>query len=104
MRYIREVSETAIAADSLGIDTSVEKDIISKETASLRSLTAAADILETAVNNAKAIDEYSEMSFAIRDNVIPAMSEVRKYADELETLTAKSCWPWPGYSELLFSC
>ena len=104
MRYIREVSETAIAADSLGIDTSVEKDIISKETASLRALTAAADILETAVNNAKAIDEYSEMSFAIRDNVIPAMSEVRKYADELETLTAKSCWPWPGYSELLFSC
>ena len=36
MRYIREVSETAIAADSLGIDTSVEKDITSKETASLR--------------------------------------------------------------------
>ena len=104
MRYIREVSETAIAADSLGIDTSVEKDIISKETASLRALTAVADILETAVNNAKAIDEYSEMSFAIRDNVIPAMSEVRKYADELETLTAKSYWPWPGYSELLFSC
>ena len=104
MRYIREVSETAIAADSLGIDTSVEKDIISKETASLRALTAADDILETAVNNAKAIDEYSEMSFAIRDNVIPAMSEVRKYADELETLTAKSYWPWPGYSELLFSC
>ena len=56
------------------------------------------------MNNAKAIDEYSEMSFAIRDNVIPAMSEVRKYADELETLTAKSYWPWPGYSELLFSC
>ena len=104
MRYIREVSETAIAADSLGIDTSVEKDIISKETASLRALTAADDILETAVNNAKAIDEYSEMSFAIRDNVIPAMSEVRKYADELETLTAKSYWPWPGYSELMFSC
>ena len=30
------------------------------------------------------------------------MQELRETADELVTLTAKDCWPYPSYSELLY--
>ena len=31
------------------------------------------------------------------------MSKLRAAADELETITAKEDWPYPSYTELLFS-
>ena len=39
---------------------------------------------------------------AIRDTVLPAMAALRALCDEAETLTDKSAWPFPTYSELLF--
>ncbi len=36
------------------------------------------------------------------DNVVPAMAEVRKYADELEGIVADDLWPLPTYQEMLF--
>ena len=38
-----------------------------------------------------------------RDNVFPAMQEMRAVADELETITAKDYWPFPTYTDLLYS-
>ena len=35
--------------------------------------------------------------------IVPDMNECRSYADELETITAKEAWPFPVYSDLLFS-
>ena len=37
-----------------------------------------------------------------KDIILPSMQELRETADELETLTAKDCWPYPSYSELLY--
>ena len=39
----------------------------------------------------------------MHDNVLPAMADLRKSADTLETLTDRSYWPFPTYDELLFS-
>ena len=36
------------------------------------------------------------------DVIVPAMNAVRKDADFLEKLTAKSYWPYPTYSDLLY--
>ena len=37
------------------------------------------------------------------DHVLPAMSNLRLIADELETLVSKKHWPLPSYAELLYS-
>ena len=37
------------------------------------------------------------------DVLVPDMNECRSYADELETITKRSEWPFPTYSDLLFS-
>jgi glutamine synthetase len=38
----------------------------------------------------------------LRDQVIPAMNEVRRVADRLEKVVADELWPLPLYSEMLF--
>ena len=40
---------------------------------------------------------------AIRDTVLPRMSELRIPCDQAELLTAKSYWPFPTYGDILFS-
>ena len=38
-----------------------------------------------------------------KDTVIDLMQTLRTPADELETLTGKTYWPYPTYSQMLFS-
>ena len=37
-----------------------------------------------------------------RDAIVPAMNDVRKSADRLETMVADDLWPLPTYREMLF--
>ena len=37
-----------------------------------------------------------------KEQVIPAMNEVRAFADALETIVDDACWPLPKYREMLF--
>ena len=41
-------------------------------------------------------------SFYYCNNIIPLMNAIRKDADILESITAKSYWPYPTYSDMLF--
>ncbi len=38
-----------------------------------------------------------------RDSVIPAMNELRRTCDAMETLTPKDMWPFPQYGDMLFN-
>ena len=67
-------------------DTAFEKTLALEEV--IAELPSAKDILEESV--------------LIRDRIIPAMEELRKYCDEAEPLTAKEYWPVPNYADLLF--
>jgi glutamine synthetase len=48
--------------------------------------------------------ELNDMNHILfqRDQVIPAMNEVRRVADRLEKVVADELWPLPLYSEMLF--
>lgn len=69
---------------------------------------AAADELFDAVqalsaqNAATGGDEVHEKAHHMRDQVLPAMSAVRKAADKLEKVVAEQHWPLPTYRQMLF--
>ena len=54
--------------------------------------------IETA-NNAQGV---AKKAVLFKDIILPAMTEIRKAADELETLVSADYWPFPTYGELLF--
>ena len=58
--------------------------------------------LEKAVAELSEAKDIIEESAMIRDNVLPKMEALRSSCDAAEELTAKSYWPFPTYSDLLF--
>ena len=44
----------------------------------------------------------ADLAHYSRRNIVPAMEEARKIADELELLVGKHYWPFPTYGDILF--
>ena len=79
-----------------------ETKLIGKLSELTDAIAAATDDLEAAVQAVKAYEDVEKESAAIRDTVIGKMNALRAAADEAETLTAESYWPFPTYGQLLF--
>jgi len=60
--------------------------------------------LKDLTDNVDSSIEYSGSALAhySRNEIIPAMEEVRKYADKLELIVDQTDWPYPTYGEMLF--
>jgi len=104
-RYIKSLTELYCLKKS--IDIAFEKDStllqIKKLTSLLDSLHFETENLENTVAHSKNIKNNEELSFYCKDIIIPSMNRLRAVADELETNTASSYWPFPTYGQLLYS-
>ncbi len=79
-----------------------EKKLIAR-LSELNDLTSEA--VEKLENDLKNVDKQKvkEASQAMAHVVIPDMEEVRKYVDEMETMTSSDYWPYPSYFDILYS-
>ena len=102
--YLRAVAETAVVKRSVAPRASLgcEAGLIERLSGLVDRMFAAADELEEAVSRLDETTCVVERSEKIRDEVLPAMDALRAPADEAETLTAKTYWPFPTYGDLLF--
>ena len=66
-------------------------------------LTSDLQKLESVIRNRPEGEDPLADARYMHDTVLPAMANLRKSADTLETLTDKTYWPFPTYDELLFS-
>lgn len=57
--------------------------------------------LQRLTHEQRAMEGHDAAKF-LRDNVIPAMTELRSVADTLENIVADDLWPLPKYREMLF--
>ncbi len=101
--FIREVSETAVAAKAIGVPAEVEVELASKLSSLAAELNESIGALEFAVAESHKIKEHYKLMFFIRDEIIPTMNSVRAAADELEMLVGEKYWPFPTYDALLFN-
>ena len=102
--YLRAVAETAAVKRSVAPRASLgcEAGLIERLSGLVDRMFAAADELEEAVSRLDETTCVVERSEKIRDEALPAMDALRAPADEAETLTAKTYWPFPTYGDLLF--
>ena len=78
-------------------------------TDTLCKLTALSDVMQDTLIKLRAATELAQYSYGMsncaplcRDKIIPLMSTLRSAADEAETLTERSFWPFPTYSDILY--
>ena len=104
--FVRELTDTALAKKALSaaIPTSVEENLIMSLSNKLVCFVNKTSELEDAVIKA---DEYAGDNLAhaayFRENVFAKMQELRAVGDSMETETAAEYWPFPTYTDLLFS-
>ena len=65
-------------------------------------LTCNTRTLEETAAKVKDCDNVTDSGKFYTDSVIPAMNEVRRVADKLETIVGTDYWPFPTYADLLF--
>lgn len=61
------------------------------------------DILDDELIKARAIEDEKKQAIFYQDKIFTLMNEIRSFADELELIVDKDCWPMPTYGELLYS-
>ena len=102
--YSADIAGTAAAKKAIdpALACSYETGVIRRLSALTDRIADKADELENAVLALDKAEDIGAESVLIRDTVLGLMGELRVASDEAETLTAKSYWPFPSYSDLLF--
>ena len=99
VNYQQRLATTSAALKDLGMEHCITT--LENVNAHLSRLQPAMDHLEKVACHSAAGSTLDHAKFA-RDTVIPAMAEVRKIADALETIVDDAVWPLPTYQEMLF--
>jgi glutamine synthetase len=103
IRYKAALAGSVNAVITAGGNAEVEKSLLGRISALLSSLYKNIEKLEKSIEKANGKKDLKSEAVAFRDLVIPAMTEVRNNADELETIVDAEYWPMPTYSQLLFN-
>ena len=103
--YSKDLTQGALAKKNLSsdIDVSLETSLISKISSLSACLSKKTAELDKVLLDAKDIEDSEELAKFYHDTVLSQMNEVRAIADELETIVGKGYWPFPTYTDLLFS-
>ena len=100
-RYASDLCQRAASKEGLGVPCKYETST-AKEIGKLTdALLSACDKMEQDLEKMPA-DSKKAMDYC-HQTIIPDMAEAREAADQLETLTDSKYWPFPVYSDLLFS-
>lgn len=103
--YSSELAQSALHKKALSdaISTEYETALSTKISKLCECLYKGLLELESAVLNTNEYTNAQECAKYFGDTVVTKMCAVRQAADELETLVAAKYWPYPIYSDILFS-
>ena len=103
--YTKSLAETLAAkkAAVAGLPCKYETSTITKLSELSDEIADATADLDGEIAKFQAIEDVTEAANDIRDVILGKMDALRAVCDEAETITAKELWPFPTYSDLLFS-
>ena len=101
LRFQKEAGESVAAAKAAGAANPAGIELLSTVVNSFSELTRATTALEKALAHHGDGDAFVHAKH-MRTSVLPAMAELRKVADKIETIVPDDLWPLPTYREMLF--
>ena len=103
--YTKSLADTLAAkkAAVAGLPCKYETATITKLSELSDEIADATADLDGEIAKFQAIEDVTEAANDIRDVILGKMDALRAVCDEAETITAKEFWPFPTYSDLLFS-
>lgn len=103
--YSNELGNTVVAKKAVISDLpcELETNLIKRLSSLSDSLYKKCIALENVVLGVDDGADIKTKALYYKDSVFVAMQEMRAVVDELETITAKDYWPYPSYTDLLYS-
>jgi len=98
--YQTKLAQAVSATEAAGVDCIEQREQLEKFVETFSRLRACIDAVDHAAEHHEA-DPFVHAR-QIKKVLRPAMAELRKVADEIETVMPVSLWPLPSYRELLF--
>jgi glutamine synthetase len=102
IEYSGKLAKAVESISNAGTDPGAQKKVLSKICELISELNSSIDELKKSDAVAIDIDNTAKKAENFRDYVVPAMSNVRKAADDLEMIVDAKLWPLPTYAEMLF--
>ena len=104
-KYTKSLADTLAAkkAAVAGLPCKYETAAVTKLSELSDSIADATADLDGEIAKFQTIEDVTEAANDIRDVILGKMDALRAVCDEAETITAKEFWPFPTYSDLLFS-
>ena len=102
VRYTGELARAAREVESLGVDASVQKGLLTRVNVLLRQAGDALADLRVKQEKAAALTGAEQARYA-HDVICPAMEVLRAPVDHLEMIVDGRLWPMPTYGDLLFN-
>ena len=102
VRYTGELARAAREVESIGVDASVQKELLTRVNVLLRQAGDALADLRVKQEKAAALTGAEQARYA-HDVICPAMEVLRAPVDHLEMIVDGRLWPMPTYGDLLFN-
>ena len=102
--YVGDLTDNVLKKKTLGIGTcEYESSLISKLSGLSDLLYRKSGELDLLLIEARSIEQTEAKAQYYGKTIFEKMCEIRMAADEIESLTASKYWPYPVYSDILFS-
>ncbi len=101
--YSAKIAANLTIKKSANACTAYEEKTLAELCAVLEEINAGTASLQEVLVNAKAIRNIQEAAEYYQSTVIPVMEKTRAAVDKAETLTDRTAWPYPSYTDLLYS-
>ena len=102
IRCAGRIASSANEVRAAGADPSVQEQRLKELTGYLKEAQLAFDALSKVTREAELMPPGRTQAVAYRDNVVPAMRDLRVPVDMAEMIVDKDLWPVPSYADLIF--
>ena len=100
--YAADVASNLAIKQDMGVACKAETKLLKKLSDGADAISDDIDALVEAHDTMIATADVQARGDACRDSVLPAMEQLRKDADAMETICSKEYWPLPSYNDILF--
>jgi glutamine synthetase len=102
VEYSSSLGDAVCSVSNAGVDAGTQKEMLKDVCGMIATMRKNILQLDKAAIKAGKIADAIKQAKLYRDEVIPAMEELREVADKLETVVDADLWPIPTYADMLF--
>ena len=101
-RYGAALATALDAKQRVGVNDTYERECAAQVASLTGEMYEKLLHLERELDALASVTDSAEQSMFYKDRILPAMAELRRVGDALESVTDAGYWPFPTYGELLF--